>query len=329
MRAVVLLLLLVACATTRRETEAPSATVQSIALPDASDGGVVTDYLAYDAAHHRVWVPAGNTGNVDVIDTATQAVTRISGFGTAEMERNGRKRVVGPSSVTLAGDVVYVGNRADSKICSIDAASLAVGACEKIDAMPDGIAWVGATREVWITTPRDQSIRILGGGRITLDGDPEGYAVDDARGLFFTNLEDKDRTLAIDVKTRRVVSTWEPGCGSEGPRGLALDRSANLLIVACTDHVAVLREGKVVSSLPTGAGVDNIDYVEARRELYVAAAGAAMLTVAKLEPASGALSVVAQQPIAKGARNAVATEQGVAYIASGSEGAVLVVRARQ
>jgi DNA-binding beta-propeller fold protein YncE len=299
--------------------------VQKVALPNAPADGVFMDYLAYDSANHRVWVPAGNTGNVDVIDTATQAVTRIDGFETAEVERNGKKRVVGPSSVTVGEGVVYVGNRADSKICTVDAASLNVGLCKKIDSMPDGLAYVKATKEVWITTPRDKSIRILGGDKIDLDGEPEGYAVDDERGLFFTNLEDKDKTLAIDLKTRKVTQTWEPGCGEEGPRGLALDHGANLLMVACTDHVAVLRDGKVVSTLPTGAGVDNIDYVEARRELFVAAGGAATLTVAKVAP-DGTLSLGSQKPTAKGARNAVATEQGVAYVADSPEGAILVVQ---
>ncbi len=38
------------------------------------------DFLVYDRARHRVWVPAGNTGSVDVIDAATAKVTRIEGW---------------------------------------------------------------------------------------------------------------------------------------------------------------------------------------------------------------------------------------------------------
>jgi DNA-binding beta-propeller fold protein YncE len=279
-------------------------------------------------------VPAGNTGNVDVIDTAGNAVTRIGGFRTAEMERNGRKRTVGPSSVTLGDGMAYVGNRGDSKICAVDAASLALGACGAVDSMPDGVAWVKSTNEVWVTTPRDRSIRVLDASKglaqaakIDFEGEPEGFAVDDGRGRFFTNLEDKDRTLAIDLKTRKVVETWEPGCGEKGPRGLALDAKNGLLAVACTDHVAVLdvaHGGKVLSTLPVGEGIDNIDWVEARRELYVAAGGAATLAVLKLSP-QGALSIGTQLPTSKGARNAVGTEQGVAYVTDGAHGAVLVL----
>src|SRR5437867_4936718 len=47
---------------------------------------------------------------------------------------------------------------------------------------------------------------------IALPGAPAG-------GVFFTNLEDKDRTLRIDVRSRRVTTTWLPGCGDDGPKG--------------------------------------------------------------------------------------------------------------
>ena len=71
--------------------------------------------------------------------------------------------MVGPSSVTIGDGVVYVGNRADSSVCAFDARSLAKGACHKIDSMPDGLAYVAPRQEVWVTTPRDKSIRILDG----------------------------------------------------------------------------------------------------------------------------------------------------------------------
>jgi hypothetical protein len=48
--------------------------------------------------HHRVWVPAGNTGSVDVVDTTSEKITRVEGFPTAEFERGGTKRTVGPSA---------------------------------------------------------------------------------------------------------------------------------------------------------------------------------------------------------------------------------------
>jgi hypothetical protein len=315
---------------------ASSSTVRGIALPDAPAGGVVMDYLAYDRGHHRVWVPAGNTGKVDVVEVPSGDVSHIDGFATKEMERNGKKRTVGPSSATVGDGVVYVGNRGDSTVCAFDAQSLAKGACVTIDSMPDGIAYIASTKEVWVTTPRDKSINIVDAStpgaltvkqKISFEGEPEGYAVDDARGLFYTNLEDKDRTLAIDLKSRQVTKTWLPSCGEDGPKGLALDHAANFLFVACADKVKVLdagHDGKELSSLATGDGVDNIDYVEARHELFAGAARAARLTVAHVD-AQGKLTAANVVATSTGARNPVATDDGTAYLTDSPGGKILVV----
>lgn len=294
------------------------------------------DYLAYDPAHDRVWVPAGNTGSVVVVDAATDRVATVEGFPTAEMERHGTKRTVGPSSATAGDGVVYVGNRGDASVCAVDAASLRMGPCLTLDSTPDGLAYVASTKEVWVTTPRDQSIVVIdaaGAGALTwkakvsLDGQPEGFAVDDARGVFYTNLEDKDRTLAIDIRRRQVTRTWLPSCGEDGPKGLALDQRLDFLFVACRDRVMVLdagHDGKRLSTLAVGDGIDNIDYAEPRHELYAAAARAATLTIARLDP-QGGLTPLAIVATVTGARNAVATLAGTAYLTDSAEGRILVV----
>src|SRR5690242_9779140 len=102
-------------------TRAPvsAAPVRAVALP-GSPGLVRMDFIAYDPAARAVWVPAGNTAKVDVIDVGTGTVEAIDGFATTEIEAHGERRVVGPSSVAIADGVAYVGNRGDSRICAID-----------------------------------------------------------------------------------------------------------------------------------------------------------------------------------------------------------------
>ena len=324
------------------DEKAPTAPVASgfemtaLALPGAPPGGIFLDYLAVDRVRHRVWVPAGAAGNVAVIDTTTHKLRVIDKFPTAEVERGGRKRTVGPSSATVGDGFVYVGNRADSNVCALDAATLARAGCVTIPASPDGVAYVARTHEVWVTTPRTNSIFILDvsaasapklKGSFTLDGAPEGYAVDDAHGLFYTNLEDKDRTLRIDVATHKVTATWLPVCGEDGPKGLAIEPVEQFLVVACPDHVEVMdagKDGKLISKLATGDGVDSVDYVSSARALYVAAGGAAKITIASLDR-KGVLTQTGEHATAKGARNAVATEEGAAYIADGPDAKVLIV----
>lgn len=237
----------------------------------------------------------------------------------------------------MGDGVVYIGNRADSSVCAVDATTLTKSSCVTLPSMPDGVAFVARTKEVWVTTPRDQTIVVLDvatpaapkiAGTIQLEGDPEGYAVDDARGVFYTNLEDKDRTVRIDLTTRKVTATWMPECGEAGPRGLVIEPAGRLLMVACPDHVEVLHAGKdgaILSKLATGGGVDNFDYLPARRSLYLAAGGDATLTVAHLDE-NGSLRSTNVGATAKGARNAVVTDDGTVFVADGPEGRILVVK---
>jgi DNA-binding beta-propeller fold protein YncE len=309
-------------------------TFKAIALPGAS-APVSLDYLAYDGAHARVWVPVGNTGSADVYDTASGSFTRVDGFKTAEREYKGKTRTMGPSAVAIGDGFAYVGNRATSEVCPVDAARLTVGKCIKLPSPTDGVAYVAAAKEVWVTTPRTQTIAVLDASKpdtlkaktsIKLDGDPEGYATDPTRGVFLTNLEDKNKTVLIDVKTHRPKATWSLDCGSDGPRGVAVDVEHGFVFVACTDHVVVLdgsHDGAKLASLDTGAGVDNIDWLAPQRLLYVAAGKASKLTVARIDD-KGQPTVVAAGASTAGARNGVADASGNAYVADAANAQLLV-----
>src|SRR5262249_48838629 len=161
--------------------------------------------------------------------------------------------------------------------CAFDPRTLAKRACHTLDSSPDGLAAVPSRQEVWVTTPRDKSIRVLDGktlaekAKLTFDGNPEGFAGDAKRGRFYPNLEDKARTLAIDLGSHKTVETWNPACGEDGPRGLRVDTETGYLFVACTARVEVLdaaHGGGVLSSVDTGDGVDDIDYAPGTHRLY-------------------------------------------------------------
>jgi DNA-binding beta-propeller fold protein YncE len=329
-------LLVVVFASTLAAALPPS--VKKLPLPGAAEVvGLSLDFIAVDRTGHRVWVPAGGTGSVDVLDTLAGTFTRVEGFPTAEVEVRGNKRVVGPSSVTLSEKLAFVGNRADNSVCAVDRGSLAKGACVTLSAMPDALAYIAAKREVWATTPRAKTIAVLSvtpegtlaaAGTIAFEGEPEGYAVDEGRHLFYTNLEDADRTLAIDFLTRKVVATWKPECGEGGPKGLALDTGTQVLVVACPDHIVALdagHDGKRLGEAKVGAGVDNIDYLAARHEVFVAAGRDGKLAVFRLD-AKGTLEPIATVQTAEGARTVVADAEGTAYVVDPRSGGILVVK---
>ncbi len=316
-------------------TPAPvPAKMTTLALPGGGPDGIAMDYLLYNPRTNTVWVPAGNTAAVDVIDVATGKVSRVEGFATREVERRGVKRKVGPSAAAL-GDTgtVYIGNRGDSSVCAVDETKLTKGTCATLDNSPDGVAYVAKTREVWVTTPRDKSIRVLDGAtlaqkaKIEFEGGPEGFAADNTRGRFYTNLEDKDVTLAIDLATRKVIATWKPACGEEGPRGLRLADAEGILLVACTGKLVsldVAHDGAALGSLDVGEGIDDFDYSPADHRVYVGAARAAKLTVATLD-AHGGLTQIATVPTKEGARNGVVSRDGHVYLANSKDSELVVV----
>ncbi len=245
---------------------------------------------------------------------------------------------MGPSSVSIGNGVAYVGNRGDSSVCVIDAAALKTLGCHAIaeqgaglSAAPDAVVYIRATMELWITTgapplgvpAANKSILVLDAAdvqrlkpktSVPLEASAEGYAVDERRGVFFTNLEERAETVAIDVRKKRILSRWKSGCAE--PHGLALDQTRGFLFVACDDRVVALdvaHDGKVLGSIQTGDGVDNIDYSAADTLIYAAASKAATLTIARVAD-NGALSIVAVVPTVKGTRSVTAGAKGTAYL---------------
>jgi DNA-binding beta-propeller fold protein YncE len=161
-------------------------------------------------------------------------------------------------------------------------------------------------------------------GKIPLSGSAEGYAVDNHHGRFYTNLEETGQTVSIDVRTRKIISTWR---SCDHPSGVAVDGKRGFVFVACVDHVIVLdsaHAGRVVGSLPAGAGLDNIDYSEDLGLLYAAAADAAKLTIAGVDD-SGKPAPLAVVPTTQAARSVVAGANGRAYLIDPIGGSILKV----
>src|ERR1700730_9776893 len=173
-------------------------TVRTLPLPDNGTGDVSMDYIAWDPATNSLWVPGGSTGAVGVVEVATGKVRQIPNLPTSQVQARGGTRVLGPSGVSIGDGVVYIGNRGGSDVCAFKALTLARVACGHLDSRPDGVVYVAPTKEVWVTTPGEQSIRVLDAttlmqkAKLTFPGNPEGYAVDAKRSRFYTNLEDKD-----------------------------------------------------------------------------------------------------------------------------------------
>ena len=319
-----------------------------ISLPGAS-GVVALDYFAYDRSTGKLWVPASNTGNVDVIEENSGAVSQVAGFKTGEVELRGRKVPLGPTAVSVGDGVVYVGNRGDSSLCVIDGQTLKREECLQVApaapgpaAAPDAVVYVAATKELWITTgappigvaSADKTIQVFDVSeprhlklklKIPLDGSAEGYAVDNQRGVFYTNIEEAGKTVAIDVRSHKVVAEWKV---HDDLQGLTLDSARGFLFVACGDHVVsldVAHGGRLIDSLVTGPGLDNIDFSPDKKLLYAAASVTATLSIIEVGD-DGKFRLQSLVPTVKGARGVVAGKGETAYLIDPVEGRILKLK---
>ena len=128
------------------------------------------------------------------------------------------------------------------------------------------------------------------------------FAFDTGRGLIYRNVDETAETVAVDVRRHEIVARWKSGC--DAPRGLALDEERGFLFVACAARVVSLDVkdgGRILGTIDTGEGLDDVDYSPPRRRLYAAAPKSATITVIFVTP-WGRLERVATIASAEGAR---------------------------
>jgi len=111
-------------------------------------------------------------------------------------------------------------------------------------------------------------------GTMPFNANPEA-AVSDGKGSIFQDLEDKRSVMEYDAKTLKVKNKWPSGpCVS--PVGMAMDRTHRRLYVGCRGEgnapgVLIVMDadnGKVLTSMPIGIGVDGDAFDPATGEIF-------------------------------------------------------------
>jgi hypothetical protein len=302
-----------------------------LTLPGA-DGPVGFDDLRFSVELHRVLVPAGRTGRIDLVDPEKRAIEEITGFSASGDP--GRGHGQGTTSADSGEGLVFASDRTQRSLVVADPATRRIVARTELGGGPDYVRWVGATREVWVTEPGRKVIetfrlegrsppRLTRTGTIDVPDGPESLEIDPGRRRAYTNTW-HDVTIAIDVESRAIVGRWENGCS--GSRGLAVDAKRGLVFVGCDEGKAVVIDaGRVVGDAPAGAGVDVIAYDARASHLYVPGGEAADLTVIGVG-AGGALRVLGKIPTARDAHCVAADDLGNVYVCDPANGRLLTFR---
>ena len=219
------------------------------------DGG--WDYLTVDSGSHRLFVP--RTTHTLVLDADS---------GKVLGDIPGQKNAHGVAIVPSLGRGFITDGGGDGAILIFDLKTYAL--LGKLAAEPDadGIIYdaalgrilaVSGDKGVLMTFKAD--IDPIAGkidAPIQLGGAPEFLASDGA-GKVYINLEDKDVVAEVDLSARKVLARWPVTPGGK-PVGMALDKKTHHLFVGCRNPQMMIvmnaEDGKVLASLPIGAGVD-------------------------------------------------------------------------
>jgi len=266
---------------------------KKIAVP--GDGGY--DYMAIDEANNHLFVSHGTEFNV--IDLATeQPIAVISGMK-------------GVHGIAIVNEV-NKGFISDGKGNAVMVVDLKTFKIIKTISLPstdeDGIIYDPASKHVFVFNGDSKNTCVIDVEKlelvktIDLGGGPE-FAVSNGKGLLYNNIEDLSVLKVIDTKTLAVTGTWPLApCG--GPTGIAMDVPNQRLFTVCRGNkgmsVVDAKTGKVIQTLPIGAGVDAVIYDPAQKLVFVSN-GDATATIIKQESADkySVIQTLATQPRAK------------------------------
>ena len=306
---------------------ATGAQIESVPLPDGA-AGIGLDDLRYSSTMRGVLVPAGRTGNLDIVDGHSHGVAVISGFSTQATFDGGHD--FGATSAEEVDGTLYVTDRTTERIYAVDPVRGVITAMADLAASPDYVRDAGGG-ELWVTEPDAEQIEIFRRADLTslatiaVPGGPESLVVDSVRGRAYAHA-DGGVTFAIDLAGRAVVDTWQNGCTT--PKGIALDAARGLLVVGCGEGALVSLDvagsGAVVGQLTYGNGLDVLGYDPQRHHVYAPGGLSGSLGIVDLA-AGGGLQLVRSVVTASGAHCATSDGAGTVYVCDPDGGRLLVI----
>ena len=258
------------------EVEAQAASGPYRILRTARVGGTGGfDYVYADAVGRRLYIPRSGQG------------ARVSAFNLDTLEpvgeisnTNARGAAVDPKSGH--------GFSSSKPVAMWDTTTLALIKTIDVQGNPDGILFDPFNQRVWVfshSAPNATIIEAKDGsivGTLDLGGAPE-QAVTDGNGHLYVDIEDQDNVAVVDTKALQVTAHHDISAKARVPAGLAFDVKNKILFVGCRNTptmVIMTTEGKILTTLPIGTGVDGAAFNPATRETF-SSQGDGTLTVIK------------------------------------------------
>lgn len=307
--------------------------------------GIGFDDLRYSPELKKLLVPAGRSGDLDLIDPQSNEVTTISGFSASTGFTLGKHRV-GSTSADYGAGMIFAIDNETKTVRVVDPTTKLITSSTMLAAAPDYVRWVEATRELWVTMPQNPGVTVpnpeievlkvpeSGPPTHALNiifpaSGPEALAIDSTRHRAYTNNGTGGHTYAVDLMTHALVETWQNGC-SGLTVDLELDETRGFLMVVCASgRLAVLDVAHAGAQLGevtmAGMGVDVSAYNPTLHHAYLAGQDSADLSIIAIS-AAGKATLLGKVPTANGSQMVEADEFGNAWVGDPAAGRLLKVR---
>jgi DNA-binding beta-propeller fold protein YncE len=248
------------------------------------------DYVFADAAGRRLYIPRSGQGarmtvfNLDTLEPAGE-IPNVAARGAAVDPKSGH------------------GFSSSKPVVMWDTKTLAVLKTIDVQGSPDGILFDPFNARIWVfshAAPHATVINAADGtiaGTLDLGGAPE-QAVTDGKGKIYVDIEDKDNVAVVNAKALQVTAHYDISATAKTPAGLAFDVKNQVLFVACRNPQTMVilnaKDGKLITSLPIGQGVDGAVFNPATMEVFSSHGDGTLTVIKEASPTAFAVAQTVQ-----------------------------------
>jgi hypothetical protein len=244
------------------------------------------DYVFADVDARRLYIPRGGPSG------------QLMVFNLDTLEPVGAIAGVSAGGATV-DPVSHHGFSTTKPVTMWDAGTLKVIKTIDVDGRPDGILCDSFNQRVWVLSHQPPHATVIDAkdgtvvGTLDLGGAPE-EAVSDGKGTIYVNIADKANIAVVDAKKLSVTAHYDVSSKGTGGSGLAFDAKNHILFAYYRQPAPVVvivnaNDGTIITTLPTGMGVDTVTFNPATMEAISAEGGGTMTFIKENSPTSFAV----------------------------------------
>ncbi|MGB2592324.1 MAG: hypothetical protein WBG02_20340 [Candidatus Acidiferrum sp.] len=242
------------------------------------------DYIFADSEARRLYIPRGG-----------QTAGQLMVFNLNTLEQVGSIPDVRSGGATV-DPKSHHGFSTTKPITMWDSTTLKVIKTIDVDGRPDGILFDPYNERVWILSHQPPHATIIDAAdgtvvkTLDLGGAPE-QAVSDGKGTIYINITDKANIAVVDATNLTVTAHYDMSSKGTGGSGLAFDAKNHILFAyyrqpSPTVIIVNADNGNIITTLPTGMGVDTVAFNPATMEAISAEFAGSMTFIKENSPTS-------------------------------------------